>query len=94
MNYDLTASVPTGAGNTVIKASAGRLIRVLVTTAGTGTGNVTFYDNATTNSGLVIGVIPATVSVTGVPYDFEAPAQLGITVANVANGPVFTVCYA
>lgn len=87
-----TAAVPTGAGNTVVKASAGRLCRVLVTTAGTGAGSVLIYDNASTNSGTVIGVIPATVAV-GTYYTFDLPAANGITAENVASGPVLTVSY-
>lgn len=87
-----TTSVPTGSGNTVVSANMGRLTSVLVTTAGTGSGSVLIYDNATTNSGTVIGVIPATVTI-GTYYVFEMPAVLGITVANVANGPVLTVAW-
>jgi len=90
--FDQTVSVPTGAGNTVIKPRAGQLRNVLVTAAGTGAGQVNVYDNATTNSGTVIASIPATVSV-GTWYTFLMPAALGITVANVANGPVMTVSY-
>jgi hypothetical protein len=87
-----TASVPTGAANTIVKNAPGRLCRVLVTTAGTGSGSVLIYDNASTNSGTVIGVIPATI-VIGTFYTFDMPAANGITVANVANGPVLTVSY-
>jgi hypothetical protein len=88
----VSVSVPTGAGNTVVSALYGRLGRVLVTTAGTGSGGVLFYDNATTNSGTVIGYVPATVSV-GTYYTFDMPAANGITVVNVANGPVLTVSF-
>jgi len=87
-----TGTVASGAGNTVVKASAGRLCRVLVTTAGSGTGNVLFYDNASTNSGTVIGMVPATIAI-GTFYTFDMPAVNGITVQNVASGPVLTVSY-
>ena len=87
-----TGTVPTGAANTVLKAAAGRLCRVLVTTAGSGTGSVLIFDSATTNSGTVIGVIPATVAV-GTYYTFDLPAANGITVQNVASGPALTVSY-
>jgi hypothetical protein len=63
---------------------------VLVTTAGTGTGNVLFYDNATTNSGTVVGVVPATIAI-GTYYTFDMPVANGVVVQNVANGPVLTV---
>jgi hypothetical protein len=87
-----TASVPTGAGNTVVSARPGCLLRVLVTTAGAGAGNVLIYDNATTNSGTVIGIVPSTIAI-GTFYTFVMPAANGITVANVASGPVLTVSY-
>jgi hypothetical protein len=85
-----TASVPTGAGNTVVSAAAGRLASVIVTTASTGAA-VFIYDNATTNSGTIIGALPASVAVGR--YPFDVPAANGITVANVLNGPVCTVVY-
>lgn len=88
-----TATVPAGAGTTVVSAAPGRLGRVLVTAAGTGSGDVLIYDNATTNSGTVIGVIPATVAV-GAYYTFDMPCTNGITASNVANGPALTVSYA
>lgn len=87
-----TASIASAAANTVVKASAGRLCRALVTTAGSGTGNVLIYDNATTDSGTVIGIIPATIAI-GTYYTFDLPAANGITVKNVASGPVLTVSY-
>lgn len=87
-----TASVPSGAANTVVKASAGRLCRIMITTLGTGTGNVAIYDNATTNSGTIIGQFVNTLAVNTV-QEFQMPAANGITVANVASGPVFTVSY-
>jgi hypothetical protein len=91
-----TVSVPSGAANTVIKGTPGRLIRVVITTAGT-TTDATLYDNATTNSGVVLGVIPGTTTdataVKGKVYTFELPAAAGIVAANTASGPVFTVGY-
>jgi hypothetical protein len=87
-----TASVPTGAANTVVTAGPGWLRRALVTTAGSGAGDVLVYDNATTNSGIVIGIIPATVAI-GTQFTFEMPAANGIVVVNVASGPVLTVSY-
>lgn len=89
----LTATVTaTSAANTVVKASPGRLCRAVVTTAGAGAGSVLIYDNATTNSGTIIGAIPATVAA-GTTYEFEMPAAAGVTVRGVASGPVFTVSY-
>jgi hypothetical protein len=92
-NGEFTASVPSGAANNVVSTEPGRLARVLVTTAGTGADNVLIYDNATTNSGVVIGIVPSTIAI-GAYYIFDMPAAAGITVANVASGPVLTVSYA
>lgn len=86
------ASVPTGAGNTVVKASAGTITSIVVTTAGTGAGNVIGYDNATTNSGMPVAVLPATVSV-GQQYQVNGYFKNGLTFANVASGPVCTVFF-
>jgi hypothetical protein len=88
-----TATVATGAANTIVSASPGRLVRALVTAAGTGSNNVLIYDNATTNSGTVIGIIPATVAI-GTMYTFEMPCANGIVVTNVLNGPALTISYA
>jgi hypothetical protein len=90
--FDQTVSIASAAANTVIKARPGRIRNVLVTTAGTGTGNVQFFDNATTNSGTVIAELPATVAV-GTFYSFCMPAGNGIVVQNVASGPVMTVSF-
>lgn len=86
------ASVPTGAGNTVVKASPGSIATLVVTTAGTGTGNVLIYDNASTNSGTVLFAFPATVAVAQA-YQIYGWAKVGMTAQNVLNGPVFTVYF-
>jgi hypothetical protein len=87
-----TVSVPTGAANTVIKGSTGRLCRAVVTTTGTGAGNVQFFDNATTNSGTVVAAIPANAAA-GQSFDFHMPCVNGIVAQNVLNGPVITVSF-
>lgn len=76
---------------TVIKNSGGRLARVLVTTVGTGV--MTFYDNASTNSGTVIGIIPASSAVNGIPFVFMAPTSNGITASSTATAPAVTVMW-
>ncbi len=87
-----TTAVAAGtAANTVIKAASGYLARVLVTTAGTSV--VLIYDNATTNSGTVIGVIPAN-SPAGSLLEFHMPAANGITVDGDAQLPAITVAWA
>lgn len=85
-----TSTIATGAGNTVIKASAGRLVQLLVTTAGT--ASLTCYDNATTNAGTVIGITPATTTV-GQVIKLDTPAANGITCAGATGSPVVTASY-
>jgi hypothetical protein len=84
-------------GPTVIKASAGRLSRVLITTAGT-TGTETFYDNASACSGTVIGIIPGTTALAtavagAAPYLFDMFAANGITGCGGAGSPGVSVGY-
>ena len=84
-----TTSIASAAGSTTIKSTPGRLHRIIVTTAGTGTGNVTFTDGA---SGTVIWSLPATVSV-NTSYIADMPAAISLICVNVASGPVLTVSY-
>jgi hypothetical protein len=78
------------AGTVVVKAAPGRLCRVIVTA--TASGPVTFYDNATTGSGTVLGVVPASAAV-GALYEFQAPAANGITAVAAATPSSVTVVY-
>lgn len=86
-----TAIIAAGAGTTVIKPFSGRLCKVVVTAVGS-TGIVTFYDNATTNAGTVLFVVPATATL-GTIYDVSMPAAFGITAVATASGPALTVSY-
>lgn len=86
----VTTAVPANASNTVIKATRGRLCRVLVT--GTGANSMVIHDNATTNSGTVIGTLPANAPV-GSVYDFQMPAANGITISGSATNPSVTVSW-
>lgn len=85
-----TISIPTGVGNTVVKNLPGRLVALTITVAGT--VSLTCYDNATTNSGTIIGITPATTTV-GQQYIFNNPAANGITCAGAAGSPVATASY-
>ncbi|MGH3546692.1 MAG: hypothetical protein ACRDQU_00900 [Pseudonocardiaceae bacterium] len=76
--------------NTVIKASPGRLCRVLVTATGTNAAQI--FDNATTNAGTVIGGLPASPAL-GTSVDFQMPAVNGITVGGNAGNPALTVSF-
>jgi len=85
-----TTPIAAGSSTTTVKASPGRLCRVVVTTAGTSTDNITIYDNATAGSGEVLAVIPGGGTV-GTIYALDLPAVNGITVVNVASGPAVTI---
>lgn len=87
----LTAVVAAGVGTTVIKATPGRLCRVVVTTAPT-TNPLTFYDNASTGSGVVIGIVPGTATL-GQVFDFNMPAASGITALGATTSAAVTVSF-
>lgn len=85
------AAVPANtAANLVIKASPGTLCTMTVTTAGTAA--LSFYDNATTNSGTILHTIPANAAV-GTIYQLYGAATNGIVAAGVANCPGVTAYY-
>ncbi len=85
-----TAIAAANAANTVVKGGAGRLARILVTSSGSNELDV--FDNATTNSGTKIGIVPAGAAV-GTLIDCQAPAFNGITVAGNAANPGVTIFY-
>nr|HET6902700.1 hypothetical protein [Ktedonobacteraceae bacterium] len=85
-----TAIAAATAGNTVIKATAGRLARILVTA--TGTVTMLLYDNATTNSGTIIGVVKSG-AVVGDIIELRTPAANGITVGGNAGNAGVTIVW-
>lgn len=66
--------VPFATTNLAVKARAGRLVKVSVTTAVT--GSLTFYDNPSAASGNILAVL-ATPAV-GAPIVLDLPAKSGI----------------
>ena len=76
------------AANTIIKGSPGFLCTVVVTTLGT--VGITLFDNATTNAGTPLLVIPASAPV-GTIYTLYGAANNGIVAAGVASCPGLTV---
>lgn len=79
------------AGSANVKASPGRLFRVLITAAGT--ASLTFYDNAAGGAtGTIIGVTPPATTV-GQIYDFQLPAAVGISAVGGAGTPGVTVSW-
>lgn len=74
-----------------LKATQGRIAKLIVTAAGTAATFI--YDNALgNNTGNVIGYIPASPTV-GTVYTFDMPANNGISVPAVANTSTFTLGY-
>jgi hypothetical protein len=71
------------AGVVVVKATSGRLCRVLVTTGTTAAQAITFFDNAAAGSGTILGVIPGGTAA-GTIVDFAMPAVNGITIGQNA----------
>lgn len=93
VNVGGRASVALAAGvtaNTVVRASGGRLARVLVTA--TGTNQMNIFDNASNPTGTIIGLVPANAAV-GTILDCQAPAANGITVAGNSNNPGVTIFF-
>jgi len=85
-----TAAITAGQGTVVVKTGAGRLVKLLVTTAAS-TGVLTVYDN-TAASGTVIAVVPASTAA-GVLYDLQMPVANGITVSAPASCAAVTLSY-
>jgi hypothetical protein len=74
----------------VVKAAAGRICRVLLTSIATSAVN--FYDNTNAASGTIIATVPAT-TVAGTVYSVQMPAANGIYVGGGAGSPGMTVSY-
>jgi len=89
-----TAAIASGtASDTVVKASAGRLARIAVTSAaGTTTGVTNIYDNASGHTGTILATVPNNTAV-GTFVDVQMPAANGITVNGGANSPGMTISY-
>ena len=85
-------AVPSTASNQVVKATPGYLSGALVTSVPGSPVALNIYDNATTNSGTIIGTIPSTATV-GTFWPFNMPALNGITAAKTANTPAVTLAY-
>jgi hypothetical protein len=86
-----SVAAPQSGSATVIKASAGFLQKVIVTTLGTAQLNI--YDNASAGSGTIIGIVPASTPV-GTVLTFNSPAVNGITIGGAASQPALTVFFA
>lgn len=87
-----TLAIGAAAGTVVVSSRPGRLIRVVVTTAGT-TGAVTFFDNASAASGTVLGVVPGSAAL-GSVFELKMPTANGLVASAAAASAAVTVCYA
>jgi hypothetical protein len=87
-----TVNVSASGGVQVVKAGAGRLLKVIVLVA-TATTLCTVYDNASTNSGTPLIVIPAATAA-GTVYDINLPVVNGITVNGAASAGTLAFGYA
>lgn len=88
-----TTTVAIAAGtsaDTVVKATPGRLCKVLVTT--TGTNPMAIWDNASGHTGTIIGAFAASPTV-GTVVAFDMPAANGITVQGNAANPAVTISF-
>lgn len=88
-------------GSVGLGQAPGRCLGAMVNTSNTGI--ITLYDNATTNSGNILGVIPGSSAVgtfvalgPGATKDsvFGMPYFNGITISQAASSPGITVLYA
>jgi hypothetical protein len=75
---------------TVVKSGQGTLANVIINTIGTGSANVTFYDN-TTNSGTVIATLNLTAAVNSLAYNLHFTN--GLTMVVNSSTADFTVVY-
>lgn len=75
--------------DTVVKATPGRLGRILVWA--TGTNAMMIWDNATGHTGTIIGAVPASAPLGPVESGF--PASNGITVQGNAANPGVTISF-
>jgi len=73
-----------------VKATPGRLCRVLTTSLATAAVNI--YDNTNAASGTILATVPAT-TVAGTAYNCQMPAAVGIYVGGGAGTPGLTVSY-
>ncbi len=86
-----TVAIASGtATDTVVKASPGRLCRVLVTA--TNTHELDIFDNASGHTGTIIGVVAANAA-NGTVAVFQMPAANGITVQGNAANPGVTISF-
>jgi hypothetical protein len=69
----------------IVKTGAGRMIKVVVTTAFVTTGNLAFYDNAAgTASGTPLLTIATAAGAAGATFTVDLPVTAGISAVNTS----------
>ena len=94
--FNAALTIATAATVVNLTQRATWLQSALVTATGAGQTAITFYDVASTATlagDTVIGIIPATATVSGVPYIFNAPAVNGISYSGGPHNPAVTLFY-
>lgn len=86
----LTKQIALAVGNNVVVAQPCRFCSILVSVATTGI--ITVYDNATTNSGTVVGYLP-TSQAAGVFQAYDLACANGITINLSAGVGTVTIGY-
>lgn len=89
--YNLPVAAGVGTAAVVVKSSPGYLKGVVVTA--TGTAALSFYDNASTASGTVIGIVPASATL-GQYLQMEMPAGNGVVAGQLSGTPAVTASVA
>jgi len=86
------AVVPAGVGNTVVSAKPGTRLGKVEVIGPVGAGTVTLYDNATTNSGPILFVVPVSAPI-GAEYPVEVEVINGIVATGSSGSPSVNVTY-
>jgi len=86
-------AIPAGTSTDTVVYTGTRCMLGSVLVTDTGTHQMTFYDNASTASGVIVGLIPANPVVNGIPYVFRSFCANGIVIAGDSNNPGVTVFY-
>ena len=94
--FNAALTVATAATVVNLTQRATWLQSALVTATGAGQTAITIYDSTITTAtlaGTVLGIIPASAVVNGVPYVLNAVAANGVTYSGGIHNPAVTLFY-
>lgn len=86
-------AIPAGTSSDTVVYTGTKCVLGSVLVTATGTHQMTFYDNAASPSGVIVGLIPANPTVNGITYVFKSFCANGIVIAGDSNNPGVTVFY-